>query len=502
MYNSVYPVNIKPYVPPRVVKKPASSGEEESKGAELQKENQSLQSTDSYNGKTDSYNGKKYEQQEFPNGKKQTIDYSKSKVNIAQIITDFKNTSQAIATPDYIAEEVYQYLDLVEKQSLKDVPNKKLMQTNLKSAATILDDFISQTLNKKSKVVENWVEALFLQQVNYKNDPDFINPDFLVRMPDQKEPNTTIQAQKVQTTDNAVVETETIAETKAVETIPEAEIISAPQAQTQTEITAVTNPISENKVYIPSDPDLRMYFIQGKKYVEAENTDKALAAFGLALSQAQVVEDKQAVGMVCYEIGQIYDKEDNIEEALSYYHRSLTNSTDNNLKVKAYYAMAQIYNDVVYFEPAMDHYYAAISYAGESENLKAQTKALSDIANMYADRYDKDTTRKYFDTAKEIVLETNENKTIGAIYAKSGDTMKRLDENVTALNDYKESTRYYEMAESPIKMAKNYEKASQVMSKLGNTEKSRSLLQKACNIALASGDKEYAEELTQQYLEA
>lgn len=145
--------------------------------------------------------------------------------------------------------------------------------------------------------------------------------------------------------------------------------------------------------------------------------------------------------------------------------------------------MAQIYNDVVYFEPAMNHYYAAISCAGETENFNAQSKALTDIAQMYAQRYDKNNAVTYIGVAKNIAAETKDNKTLGAIYSKSGDTLKMLEENISALNDYKESARFYEQAQSPAKVAKNYEKAAYVMMKLGNSSKAESLLAKAQKIS-------------------
>ena len=82
-------------------------------------------------------------------------------INIAQILKDFNNTALAIGTPAELKEEVDGYLALVEKQVQKDNPNTKLIKSNLKNASSILDGYISKTLNKDSKVAENWVDALF-----------------------------------------------------------------------------------------------------------------------------------------------------------------------------------------------------------------------------------------------------------------------------------------------------------------------------------------------------
>ena len=173
-------------------------------------------------------------------------------------------------------------------------------------------------------------------------------------------------------------------------------------------------------------------------------------------------------------------------------------SNDNNLKAQAYYSMGQIYDDVVYFEPAIEHYFAAISFAGEAENLNAQSKALCEIGDMYAERYDVLKTHEFYGAAKNIALETKNNKIMGRVWSKSGDSMSILNENVSALQDYKASAKFFENSDSPLKMAKNYEKASTVMLKLGNKTKAKSLLQQALKIAYDAQDNEYTEKLSRQ----
>lgn len=42
-----------------------------------------------------------------------------SQINIAQILKDLKNTALAIGTPSDLAQEVDEYIDLIEKQSKK-----------------------------------------------------------------------------------------------------------------------------------------------------------------------------------------------------------------------------------------------------------------------------------------------------------------------------------------------------------------------------------------------
>jgi hypothetical protein len=107
-----------------------------------------------------------------------------NKINIAQILKDFKNTSLAIGTPEDLSEIVDGYLAVVKKQVQKDNADAKLVKSTLKTAATVLDKHISETLGKDSKVVENWVETLFLQNIDLRYNENDINERFLVKFPE------------------------------------------------------------------------------------------------------------------------------------------------------------------------------------------------------------------------------------------------------------------------------------------------------------------------------
>ena len=298
MYNSIYPINIKPYVPPQNKNAVTNNTDEESAGSHLQRENRALQQSDKKTQNRDTF-----QRQQYPNGQHTTIDYSKSQVNIAQIITDFKNTSLAIGTPDDIAERVNQYLSFAEMQSKEDVPDREFIKNSLRSASKILDNYITQTLNKDSKVVENWVEALFLQQVNYKSDPTSINPDFLVKLPEKTQTQT--QTQTVQQAPSTEQKT-------SVTMQPQTEEVPIVQEEQETiaETTIKQQPVEYQKdstvrVYVPQDRELKEYFIEGKKYLEKNDAKSALNSFMASLDRAKLTGDNKAAGMICYEIGQI-----------------------------------------------------------------------------------------------------------------------------------------------------------------------------------------------------
>ena len=115
------------------------------------------------------------------------INAKSNKVNIAQILKDFRNTMKAIATPTEIEDEVSKYIEKVEELVRQPNPQVNLIQSNLKIAASLLDKYISETLNKDSKVVQNWLDALFLQRINYSYNEEEINPNFLVQFPSDSE---------------------------------------------------------------------------------------------------------------------------------------------------------------------------------------------------------------------------------------------------------------------------------------------------------------------------
>lgn len=390
-------------------------------------------------------NVERFPRQQYPNGQPTAIDYSRSTVNVAQIVTDFKNTTAAIGAPDNIKAEVETYLGLIEGESLKEAPNGKIIQTNLKTASQVLDNYITATLKKPSDVVEKWIDALFLQKIDFKSDPTAINPDFQVQLPQKNEPQT-------------VVETTIQEETAVADT----NIVQFPA--------------------LPENKEVKKAFIQGKKYSAINDTQNALSAYENALKLADENEDISAKPLIFLEVAKIYDGYDLLPQALTLYNKAATNTEDPKIKTKAYYAMAKIYDDAVQFHPAMEHYFASIAFAGESENLTTQTFSLMGIANMYAEKYNAQNANDYYQSAQQIA-EATENDTLSAkVYKLSANKMSRLNEPKTALDYYKQSSYYYNKNQDTLSLASNYEKSSELMAQLGNTSKAKTLLKKAQTI--------------------
>ncbi len=440
MYNTIYPGYVRPYnigITNRQVK-PKSDDEKNSQSSKSTENNPEQERPRS---SANSY---------FPTGEKVAIDYTKKTINIEQVLTDFKNTTNAIGAPDDIKSEVSSYLSLVLNQAQKERPNQQIIQSNLKNASQILDEYITNTLQKPSKVVENWVDALFLQHINYKTqkNEEIIEP---------KEENITLPQEDEQT----------------------------PQEQEAVE-----------KIYIPEDKTLKRMFIQAKKYAAIDNKEKAMDAFEKVLDYAETIGEQEACAIVHYEKGLLHDGLNEIEEALYNYDNAAKHTNNNNIKAKAHIKMGKIYDDYVKFEPAFNHYCAAVSFAGEADNLKLQTQALADIAQIHSERYDKESAMKFMKLSDIIADETKDKKVIGLISSKNGKNCERLSDNQQALKYYTTSAKSFYDIDDNVNLAKKYESAADVMLKFGNRQKAKKLLSKAFKAAMQTEDKNLKHNIT------
>lgn len=383
-------------------------------------------------------------------------------INIAQILKDFRNTAAAIGTPDNLKEEVEGYLTLIEKQVTKDDPNTKLVKSNLKNASSILDGYISQTLNKDSKVVENWVDALFLQQIDFKYNENEINPQFLVKFPQGNE----------QQTENKTAVEQTVKEPVEQEIQTDAKVVSL----------------------IPQDKELKSLFIQSKKLVYANQPEKAIETFEKALNRANDVGDNETKSKIYYEVGRIYDDHSYYAEALKSYHKSIQNTEDNNVKTKAHYSMAQIYDDVNQIKPALEHYFSSVSCAGEVDNLAAQSTSLTKMGNIFTDMFDIQGI-EYYDTADTLAQQTDNAKVKGFVSSSLGNAYETFGEPQKALKAYSNAVKHYTDADSPQKTAQNYLKAGDIMVEMSNISKAKGLLTKAQTYARRTDDIDLMNEI-------
>ena len=406
-----------------------------------------------------------------------TQDYSgrSASINIAQIIKDFKNTSIAIGTPEDLSSEVNNRISLIQAELAQENPDINLVKSDLMNASRKLDRYISATLNKESKVVENWMAALFLQDIDFKYNENNINPQFLVKFPEGS-------TEKIQKAEQAPMP----------ENVTEMEVSSGVIEQAEPE----TNQ-AQSTVYIPQDKELKSLFLQSKKLAYAKEPEKAIASFKKALERAEDLGDTETGAKIYYEVGKIYDDHNFYPQALKSYHKSLENTTDNNVKTKAHYLMGRIYDDVNQIKPALDHYYCSVAWGGESENLAAQSTSLTRMGNIYTDMYEQDAL-DYLTAADELAAETDNSKVKGYVSSSLAKAYDKFGEPQEALKSYSKAVKHYADADSPDKVAQNYLNAAEVMLDYNCENKARGLLQKAKTYADKTGDQDLINQIKEK----
>ena len=418
-----------------------------------------------------------------------------NRVNIAQILKDFRNTIKAIATPPEIEEQVNKYLQTVNEQVRAERPQVNLIQSNLKIAASLLDKYISETLNKESKVVQNWLDALFLQRIDYNYNENDINPSFLVKFPDDND------------TKKPAQDEEQIVQQETAQPEEQAQITAAPQVEQGIEIepedlileeefTQAKETISQkpNITIIPQDTRLKSLFVEAKKHAFNNNPQRAMAMFKEAFSRAEEINDNETQSRICLEIGKIYDDNDHFAQALNSYNKSLQYTTDVNVKSRAHFSMAQIYDDVNEIEPALKHYFTSISYAGKSDDLIGQSDSLTRMANILTDKYD-ETAFEYYDTARKLIDQTTDNSMKGYVLSNTADACVQFRKNDKALKYYAEAIKNYEKTGVNEEIALSYKSAAELMISFNCPNKAKSLLKKAMVHAVKTQNEDLVSEI-------
>ncbi len=473
-YNVINPVNIhyRKYPQNEGIKKSENENEEKKKPNLTPDENDS--------------------NKRFPNGNKVAIDYTKNQINIAQVIQDFKSTIAAINSPKDVKEEVELYLDMVTKETKKEAPSKEIVLSNLKNAARITDKYIQDSLKKPSKVVQDWVDALFLQKINLKADENEINEEFRVKIPEKKETKphtgglTPLKEDKFeydskeQYTNDVNLSYENAGNNFVTVNPAQEEIKEAKKDDTIETTPQITKP--ENELYlIKTENEERakdLLLMAKKAFEEGSDMYSTLKLYDEAIESMEGSENKNLKSAIYFERGKIFDSYDYAELALIDYHKA-TKSSDNNLKAQAHIKMGNIYDDYVQFDPAMDQYTRAIESLEEVNNLQGKTRALRYIASMFAGIYDKENTEAFSNLAIESAKESKNPKTISNTYLDVAKNYAYIGEDSKALNICATFAKDEATKDSYSELAKNYMEASMLMDKKGNKKKAYALMVKS-----------------------
>ena len=442
--NGIYPVNFYPYNIQISKKSPVQKVTPEPEQKQAPRDNAD------------------FKEQKSSSGYKQSIDYSKGNVNISQIVVDFKNTLKAIGASKEVNEEVKTYLKLVEIQSGKENPSPKIIKSNLINAAGTLDGYITETLNKPSGVVKNWVDALLLQKVDYKSDKPLETSE---SHPEQSEGS-------IQLTDIARV----------------------PKKTNSSALPQNNNIIKEN-IKRPEDIKLEELYKKAEKIVDSGDFDKALSVYEKLIPFSQKIKNTEVETRLYMDKAYIHDENGDYIKALESYNKAANvafTAGNQEIQAQAHYNMATIYDDFGKHDAALTHYYESLSLDGQVDNLKGQSLTLNDVGNSFAGRYDYKQALDHFKVGFSLTKETGDNKGKACILSNTAGVFRDLGQDDKAIRYYRDSIKIDTKIGNVEGYAKSFEQAADIMLRNNKPEKAENLYKKSLIASQKIGDKNWS----------
>ncbi len=470
MYNNaIIQTNYKPYIPPPR-KKIAKEQEEK------QPENNHSQVTpNNYN-----YEGGRQK----PANDTFTKNVSSTKINIKQLLIDFNSTLTAIGASEDVENEVKTYLGLVEHQSKKENPNKKMIVSNLKIAADVLDTYISETLNKPSKVVKDWVDALLMQNIDFKSDETITKGAFESITGEQ--PQTAKLAEK-----KLAQKTE-----KQAETLADENVIKEENALVNQEVQPVAASTQQ-------DEKIKTLIVEADRFTKT-SPKKSLELLSEAFSIAQNNSDKKSMAEIYSKIAQVQNNLNNLPQALDCLHASTTlaySLGDDLLKTHNHKQMGKIYDEAGYMQTALGHYFASIAVDGKLDDTENQADTLTDIGKMYTARYVQEEAVDYYKDALELAKVTKNLDMMSDIFQNTAITFMNSGTPDKALDNYKNAAILSKKSGNDAQLASVYEQAGDLMLQNNHALKAADLYKKAYRISQKINSEENMEKLKNKLLE-
>jgi len=398
------------------------------------------------------------------------------KININQLLIDFNSTLNAIGASEEVENEVKTYLGLVSTQSQKENPNKKMIISNLKIAADVLDNYISETLHKPSKVVKDWVDALLLQNIDFKADSKITKGAFEAITGEQPQTAKLAEkklAQKAQKTEETQQTDEIV--TENIEILPQ------------------ENSENVSQLLANSASDKIEELIESAESKRNSSPKEALNILSEAFQLAQETGDKLSTAKIYAEIASVQNELNNLPQALDCLNASTIiaySINDNALKTQNHKQMGRIYDDAGYMSPALSHYFASLGIDGELEDTENQADTLTSVGKMYSQRYISDDAVDYYKDALELAKVTKNIDMMSTIFTNTATTFQNAGENDKALNNLKQAAILSQKSGNASNLAIIYEQAGDLMSDMNFAKRAADLYKKSYRMAEKINNKE------------
>lgn len=278
------------------------------------------------------------QEQQGPNGGFGSLTAPGQTIPIQNVLTDFSSTMNALGVDNNTNAEVTAYLNVVKIQANKEKPDINFIKQALRSAANTMDQFISQALGQPSRVVRDWVDALLMQPIDFKQGH---------------------AAQTLPPTNPAAVSTDS----------------SQPLS-------------SEEAKRLVSD-----WVRQSKTLAQQGQFKDAKTLVRQSLSQMnQSGQNNASVtqGRLYALLGRYEAQDGNKEAALRQYQRAYdyfnTNRTDTDTsqrQAKTLSALSRLYDELGQLDQAQQHYEALLRHPGYDASPAVSGQAYNDLGSIY-----------------------------------------------------------------------------------------------------------------------
>ena len=165
---------------------------------------------------------------------------------------------------------------------------------------------------------------------------------------------------------------------------------------------------------------------------------KALSYMISALPLCEAIGNKDALGIISENIGEIYLTINQPEKALPYLERSIQALGDAANSSVAYNSIGKLYLKKGDYNQALSYHNKALSIAEKAKSPRHIEQTLRDMANLYATKKDFTTALNYYDRSRVIAEELKAVSDLQDIY--SGMAL-----SYSNTHDYKNAFKYQEM---------------------------------------------------------
>ncbi len=349
------------------------------------------------------------------------------KIHLNTILHDFKSTMDALGADNTVRGEVDAYLSVVSLQAEKSAPSIPFIRQTLKTAADSLDGFITQELDRPSRVVRDWVEALLLQKIEYRD-----------------------------TATPILTELDRPWKEKTEQSNPENE---SQKSHAQNPSKILNKPLTADEKAFLKDQVL-----QGKNYIKTGQTKEALSVFESARESLKGKNRPDLDGKILNLIGRGLEKAGKTKEAVAYFEQAesqLSKAGQWEKQIPLRYKLGRYYDERGDLKSAQSYYQGVLSLQEEHGLHEKTDDILNDLGVIYLRQGDSSQALSTLNKAAQVASSQSSvdaGQLLPDIYSNIG-ALHRLNRN------YQASAQAYQQS---LKLAQSFKNKTSYIHSMGS----------------------------------